>query len=352
MSPYLESLITKASGDGHRYQAFDGSREGSAGFMDSPEKAVPDFGAVPVDDGRSERIAELDRRIAELKARIAAGGNSERAIGRYRFVYENDPATYMNYMQSLRNAEETRNTRASSDAKTEKQQVLDAWKQTSMDLYTAQDTLARAENAYSDAVKSLDEGAISKAGLDLQRAKVSFNRAKAANDSLLERARKFLAFEGVSADGEDRATGDQVRKDLGAARDFNKALGDLERIDTKPDNVSISKAQKSAFIGDSEKLMDAFEKMVGELDINQSLKNTLLTKLAEKRKSLRDYGKPASKGGQGTTKTAADLAKEMEGKNYVQLGKYKLSELKSAYFDGNSRNPDLITILRNNKILQ
>lgn len=344
MTPYLDSLLSRMDDRSQTWGAVStpGYREGlGADAEQAASNAIA--GIDPGFAQRNAQLEELDKRIAELKDRIANWNGGEGALARYRFVYENDPSLYTNRINSLRSHEQAKEMadinhrnamelQKASQEKTDRQQALDAWKQNSIDLDAARYTLAKAKQDYQDAVNSNDADAIRKAGLELQRAKGIYNRNLRENENLRGKVGQFMGFQDTPK--EEGLDLDKTQaQDVKNAEDFVAEKGKIDRIDSKPDNVSVKKAQKKAYIEKTTRELDDFEQRVKNSPMSAKQKNDLLAIVAQKRKELADYGKPASKGGQSTLKNTGDWVKAVSGKTRAQLEAMSDADLKATVRD-------------------
>ena len=300
-------------------------------------------GADPGLPGRTSQIAELDRKIAELKNRISSKyGDIGDPVSRYRFVYENDASGYQNAVQGDRSHRQAKELavinhknalelQKASQEKTDRQQAIDAWKQNSIDLDSARYSVAAAENAYRQAVESNDTDAIRKAGIDLQRARGVYNRNLRENEALRGKVGQFIGFSDKDQPKEQKIDlDDTMVRDVQNAESFTRDKGEVERIDSKPDNVAVPKAQKKAYIESTTMKLDYFENKVKNSTLSQKQKNDLLDLVAQKRKELAEYAKSKGKGGQGTIETASDYEAAVAGKSRGEIRKNGVAWLKAA----------------------
>lgn len=344
MTPYLDSLLNRMDDRSQTWGAVStpGYREG---LGEDAEQAATNaiVGTVPVAAQRNTQLEALDKRIAELKDKIANWNGGEGALARYRFVYENDPSLYTNRINSLRSHEQAKEMadinhrnamelQKASQQKTDRQQALDAWKQNSIDLDSARYTLAKAKQDYQDAVNSNDADAIRKAGLELQRAKGIYNRNLRENENLRGKVGQFMGFQDKPKE-ETLDLDDTQSKDVKNAEDFTRDKGDVERIVSKPDNMAVSKKQKQDYIDSTNMKLNYFEDKVKRSTMSQKQKNDLLAIVDQKRRELAEYAKPAKKGGQSTLKNTGDWVKAVSGKTRAQLEAMSDADLKATVRD-------------------
>lgn len=302
-------------------------------------------GADPGLPDRTSQIAELDRKIAELKSRISSKyGDIGDPVSRYRFVYENDASGYQNAVQgdrSHRQAKELADInhknalelQKASQQKTDRQQAIDAWKQNSIDLEASRYTLAAAQQAYNEAKNSNNTEAIRKSGLELQRARGAYNRNVRENEALRAKAGQIIGLPEQPKES-DPVLDEEMERDVQNAESFIKMQGDIERIVSKPDNISVTKAQKAKYINDTKGILDDFERNVRNSSMGQKQKNDLLELVRVKRDELAEYAKPKGKGGQGTS-DPGDAKKLVESKTTrAELKKLGLATLKKAKDEG------------------
>ena len=311
MTPYLDSLLSRMDDRSQTWGAVStpGYREGlGADAEQAASNAIA--GIDPGFAQRNAQLEELDKRMAELKDRIANWNGGEGALARYRFDDAAAPGLYTNRINSLRSHEQAKEMadinhrnamelQKASQEKTDRQQALDAWKQNS---------------------------------IELQRAKGIYNRNLRENENLRGKVGQFMGFQDTPK--EEGLDLDKTQaQDVKNAEDFVAEKGKIDRIDSKPDNVSVKKAQKKAYIEKTTRELDDFEQRVKNSPMSAKQKNDLLAIVAQKRKELADYGKPASKGGQSTLKNTGDWVKAVSGKTRAQLEAMSDADLKATVRD-------------------
>lgn len=353
MNPYMDKILEDAGSYAVYGKALGDKMRKDVEYGTDPWKkasgAIPEIAGVDRNfSSRSARIEELNRQIAELESKLK-GRDVESEMGKYKFVFDADPSAYMNHQQSLRNAKATDDIRKANEAAADKQRVIDAWKQNSMDLEASRYSVASAQNKYDEAKSARNTKAMKEAGVELSRQKAAYKRLQDENAALRAKAAPWLFGESVKAapagaPGGDLQLDDETNRDIASSEAFQNKLTEISRIDSAVDNMRIPKKQKNAYVKETGEKLDSFEAEVKNSDMLESDKRELLNLIDEKRKQLRGYSKPADKGGQGTTYVKGTLAKEMSGKTRAQLEKYSDSQLKTAYKEG-LREKNFIEVL-------
>lgn len=321
-SPYLTSLLNKSSGGPYEYQSYSNAV--------NPQPSIDDF-AVPATEsmvgsgglvGKEERIAQIRKRLAEI-AEEKKKYNMEEEIGKYKFLYDNDPSVLMNYKQNLRNAEQTEKIRKATEDATKASNAQNAYKQNAIDLEGAKYELAASKDAYKTAQANGNEEGMRKAYLDIQRSQAKLNRLNKENESLRTKYMRDLGItdEAVGDASEIAVDGYDLEGDVGRVTELKKLTGELDRLDKAyaVDNMPIAKDAKSAKVKQGLAEVARAEETVKASDIDESKKQEMLTKLADIRKNIVNFGKPSGKGGQGTTMTKEDYESALKGKNPTQI---------------------------------
>lgn len=293
-------------------------------------------GADPGLTDRTSQIAELDRKIAELKSRISSKyGDIGDPVSRYRFVYENDASGYQNAVQgdrSHRQAKELADInhrhamelQGAAQKKTDVQQKLDAWKQNAIEMDNARYSVAHWQQQLTAAKNAHDTKAYDNAKIELDRANAAYRRAMRNNEALQKQVGSIF---GLPQEGEGEGdsqglhvsvpAGDTDRERMEA---FNAMTNELDLIDASVDNMPVDKKAKAQFIADKTAQIDDAEKRIRNSDMLQGDKKALLELVAEKRKALKEYAKPQGKGGQGTKMEKGNWVKATMSLTREQLG--------------------------------
>lgn len=314
------------------------------------QEAIPGITGAndPSLEDRTNRIAELDKKIADLKNRIA-NWDGEGAIARYRFVYENDPSIYTQRFQSERSHKHALDLQKESQKKTDVQQKMDAWKQNSIDMDNARYSVAHWQQQLTAAKNAHDTKAYDNAKIELDRANAAYRRALRNNESLQKQVGSIFGFpQEPENPAKETVQGGEVDQDRVAMENFNAMKNELDLIDASVDNMPVDKKAKAQFIAEKNAQIDEAEKRIRSSDMLEADKNGLLKLAAEKRKALKDYSKPQGKGGQGTKMEPGDWAKSVDRKNADGgwwtaeqiVKKYSLAYIIKAIEDG-AQNPNM-----------
>lgn len=279
-----------------------------------PKMVVDDFSApeMPMQPSRNmARIAEIDKRLAEIKKekeRLQNGGLEE-AMGKYKFLYDADPSTYMQYKQNLRNAEQTEKIRKATEDATKASNLQSQWKQNGIDMEVANYDLAAAQNEFKNAQGNNDSNGMQNALLKMKQAQAKKNRLSRENDILRSKLFKDLEV-GEVKDDTDYS---EYEKGIAGADDVSKLQRAVEatKKSIAVDNVSIKKEDKAKFVEEKTAELDKQEAAIKNSPLNEDNKTKLLAIVEDSRKALKDYGKSSGKGGQGVKLTKEDYGKKI-----------------------------------------
>ena len=301
-----------------------GSQYNAKNVLGLDDFSAPDM--QPVENPNSERIAQLEARLAEI-AKERKAFDTEEEMGKYKFQYEGDPSTYVTVKQNKRNAEATQKIHDANDRKSERENLRNSWKESGTSMLMARYDLADAENAYRQAVASGDPDGISKAGIARSRAQATYQAKLRENDAL--RAKVYETFGIKDEPGSDTQGTDPYdpEKDdnYRSARTLQRGKNDLDLLEkeVKPDNIAIDPTEKENNIANWTSRLDELEGQVKASTLDDKNRGTLETQIQSIREAIRKYGKPAGKGGQVLKVTQADLDKmnftDLKRKGYAWL---------------------------------
>lgn len=315
------SFIDKAIADAGEYAVY-GKALGDkmrAGVQYGPDPRRPLYGEM-VENPNKARIAEIDRELAELRAKLDSD-DIEEAMGRYKFLYDNDPSVLTNYRQQQRSEKMNTDMRKATEAATRESNLQTAWKQNGIDLEVARYDLAAAQNAYNEAKGAGNTDAMKRAMTDIKRAQAKYDRVSRENDTLRG---KMMTSLGISLGDEQqfendtpevKEVDDKYANDIAEAETIKKLDGSLELLDKQivVDNVNVDKKTKAANVKQWLSSIAKAKAEVSESNLSTEQQNARLAKLADMEAKVRNYAKPKPKGGQGTTPTTEDYQKTLDG---------------------------------------
>jgi hypothetical protein len=285
-----------------------GSQYNAKNVLGLDDFSAPDM--QPVENPNSERIAQLEARLAEI-AKERKAFDTEEEMGKYKFLYEGDPSTYVTVKQNKRNAEETKKIREANDRKADRENLRNSWKESGTSLLVARYDLADAENAYRQAVASGDPDGISKAGIARSRALANYQTKLRENDIL--RAKVYESFGIKDEPGSDTKVTDPYApendENYRSAQTLQRSKNDLDLLEkeVKTDNIAIDKTLKKEKIAEWTSRLDELEGKVKASTLDDKNRGTLETQIQSIREAIRNFGKPAGKGGQGTKVTQEEV---------------------------------------------
>lgn len=309
---------------------------------------------------RDNRIAEIDRRIAELNEQIA-NWDGEGAIARYRFVYENDPSGYMNRYQAIRGQEYAKEMadinhkhamelQKESQKRTDTQQKMDAWKQSSIAMDEARYNVSYWQQKVKEAQDARDLAKYDEANIELTRANAAYKRAARDFEALHKQMSQHFGLdngqEGSAPAVPKGAEGnDPTRAQIQAYQGLMKDINDIDlNFDNEPidfENVRNPKAEQA------QQQIDQARAMIENDVTDEKVKNDLSEALRKKQEELDKYKKPAKFGGPKRQMKPGDWKKAVDAKNpngqpltKAQLAKMGYKFLLKAKQEG-ATNPNL-----------
>lgn len=350
------SFIDKAIADAGEYAVY-GKALGDkmrAGVQYGPEPRRPLYGEM-VENPNSARIAEIDRELSELRSKLDSD-DVEEAMGRYKFLYDNDPSVLTNYRQQKRTEKMNADMRKATEAASKESSLQTAWKQNGIDLEVAKYDLAAAKNSYNEAKGAGNTDAMKRAMTDIKRAQAKYDRIVRENDTL--RGKMMMNSLGISLGDEQKldddipnANGPDYAKELADAEAIKKLDGNLDLLDKDivVDNVNVDKATKIANVNKWLSDIEKAKKDVDASSLSTEQKNARMAKLADMEAKVRSYAKPKPKGGQGTKMTKEDYQKAIAGKNDIELAKLGYAYLSAAKAAGVTVSDRALNLARSKK---
>jgi hypothetical protein len=313
------------------------------------QEAIPGITGAndPYLEDRTNRIAELDKKIADLKNRIA-NWDGEGAIARYKFVYENDPSAYLTRFQNLRTHEQAKELadinhknamelQKESQKRTDTQQKMDAWKQSSIEMDEARYNVNYWQQKANEALNARDRSRYEEAVIELKRANAKLKRASRNSESL---EKQMSAHFGLDNAQEGNApvnfNVDQNDPNIAGIDRFhalNKRLNDIDlSFGSQPLDY---KKQMLPKINETELLLGQLRNEIESTVTNEKDKDDLLKGVRDKQAELDRFKTPAKYGGPKRKMQPGDWLKATTGKTKLQLEAMGTEFLKQAWRDGN-----------------
>lgn len=334
---YIDSLLENIKDDTYSWKNVSdpGFRAGFGVEQQVSDELTGANGFNGMSRGKAERIAQIKKRLAEI-AEEKKKYDVEDAMGRYKFLYDNDPSVLTNYRNQKRTEKMNADMRKATEAATRESNLQTAWKQNGIDLEVAKYDLASAQNAYNEAKGANNIDAMKRAMTDIKRAQAKYDRIARENDTLRGKMMNSLGLslgdEQQLDDGMQKTNGPDYAKEIADAEAIKKLDGNLELLDKAivVDNVNVDKATKIANVNKWLMDIDKAKKDVDASNLSIEQKNARMAKLADMEAKVRTYAKPKSKGGQGSKLTKDDYQKTIAGKNDLELAKLGYAYLKAA----------------------
>lgn len=355
---YIDKLLEKLNDDTYSWKNVSDpefrSRSGFGVEQQVSDELTGANGFTNISSGKAERIAQIRKRLAEI-ADEKKKYDVEDAMGRYKFLYDNDPSVLTNYRNQKRTEKMNSEMRKATEDATRESNLQTAWKQNGIDLEVAKYDLAAAQNAYNEAKGNSDVSAMNRAITDIKRAQAKYDRIVRENDTLRG---KMMTSLGISL-GDNKQLDDDMQKTNGL--DYAKEIADAEAIkkldgtldlldkDIVVDNVNVDKATKIANVKKWLADIENAKKDVDASSLSTDQKNERKTKLADMEAKVRTYAKPKSKGGQSTKLTKEDYQKTIAGKNDLELAKLGYAYLSAAKAAGVTVSDRAINLAKSKK---
>lgn len=303
---------------------------GTGAYREAMDEASNAYGNMYEENEKDvdSRIAQLDREISDIENRLK-NWSVEEAMGKYKFLWEGDPSTLASYKQNMRSAEQTENIRKATEEASKASTIQQAWKQNGIDLEVARYDVAAAKNAYAEAKANNDEVGMRRANTDLERAQAKLNRVNRENEMLRGKVMDSLGItldsmetleDAGNGEGNSREGSGNLNDDIAQAEVMKTLDTDISLLDKKfdTDNIPIDKKSKAKYVKDGLAEVEEARKAVNGSDLSKDQKRERLEKLADLEKKIRNYAKPASKGGQETNKDKAYYQGELD--NMTSIG--------------------------------
>lgn len=285
---------------------------------------------------RSARIAELERELAEIRKQKAQF-SEEGEMGKYKFLYDADPSTYTNYRQNLRSAAATEKIQKATEDSTKASELKSALNRNTLELENALIDQQAADAALARVQGGSDNAAIEQAEFAKKRADTAVNR--------LQRERKELSRQmaerlGISVSDVETDEKKGLKNEFGGDDSYQERNDELKRIngwldrvktEFEVDNMSMEPGEKAPKVNDGMTKVAQYRGWVEKSDLSTDEKEKLMTRLAEAEKAIKDFARPAAKGGKGEKLTPeqvkAALQKEVDGKNLTQVRDFGLDKI-------------------------
>lgn len=279
-------------------------------------------------DSRNARIAELEAELASIREQRKAF-DTEAEMGKYKFLYDADPSTYTNYRQSMRSAEQTEKIRKATEDATKASELKNAINNNTIALEAALIDQEAADAAWKRVQGSGNTEAIENAKFAKKRADGAVNR--------LDRERKELSRQmaerlGISVPEVETEELKSFKREFGGDDSYKERNDELKQIngwldrvktEFEVDNMSMEPGEKEPKVNDGMTKVAQYRGWVEKSDLSTDEKEKLMTRLAEAEKAIKDFARPAAKGGKGEKLTPeqvkANYQKEVDGKNPTQV---------------------------------
>ena len=294
-----------------------------AGYFDSILSGVSPTTTKIMNQGRAnsfgDRIAELEAQLAEVRRRKAAL-NTEEDMGKYKFVYDADPSTYMTYKQGIRTAKQTEDIRKATEDATKASNAQNLWNQLSDKREVAEWAVRSAENKFAEAERSGNTDAMKAARDEIERYTTAVKKLDAQQDQLRKKFMKELGVVDVD-----------VRKDPEAYAGYDERIGsaisnegivkDLGALKTKLDTSRKAKFttdEIKATAAEADREIPALRDRIEKSNMSDAHKAEMLANLDELDKLANDWR------GTGANKPKPKYTPEEE-KNMYQKALDKLA---------------------------
>lgn len=274
---------------------------------------------------RSARIAELERELAEIRKQKAQF-SEEGEMGRYKFLYDADPSSYMSYKQNLRNAEQTEKIRKATEDATKQSNAQNQWNSLGDKLEVAQWALRSAQNRFVEAERAKNADAMRTARDEIERYTKSVNSIENQREQIRNKFMKDLEIDTA-----------EVELDKDAMKDYDSRIANTvvnEGIDTKlvklKDSLDLgrkakySKEEIKAVVDYADIVIPEIRSQIENSNMSDTLKKDYFEQLNELDKTANNWR------GTGTNKPKVKLTPEEE-----------MEQARKSIFndDGSMKNP-------------
>lgn len=325
------------------YMQGNGSPGGASGF------SVDDFISPDMDRsfalrrgaGNQGRIEEISRRLDEI-AKEKKAMDTEKAMAEYKYLYDADPSAYMGLMHNRKTAEQAEQIRKGSEEATKQSNLQSAYKANNDGLLAARYSLADAENAYRQAIASGNPEAAEDAKVKLDRERAMYSRYARENEILRNKvmqafglAQEAPAVEQEGASGAEKVSGEDIahQEAMKGLKAFQDALGDIKVLSgrIKVDNMPKDRNLKAKQVKEWGDEIARLQQVVNGANVGTQQKSDAIAALDQLSEQVRNFSKPASKGGQVVKTTREDYQKALDGMlTAAQLVKKGYKWLKAA----------------------
>ena len=319
-NPYLDKIMLQEgrySADRLRQDFADAERLGgwnrpvpaSYNFVDPAEAVV----GKPSNVGRIEQlrseIADLEKQIRDYDA--------EEEMGKYKFLYDADPNTYVNVKQSKRNAEATEAIRKSNEEASKLSMLQNNYRDNAIQMEAAKYDLESKKNAYEAARKSGDTKNLASLNTAYKQALALYNRLERNNTYYMEQLGARL---GMPKGSDEEVKGFDVDKDVAGIESLTVLKGTADRLSKDYDDpgYAIKDTERKAKYQDG---LDEIRKYEAELEaakgsIDENARQELITQVDDLKRKV-DLWRPGSKSPKKPKRVMepGDWAKAVDRKN-------------------------------------
>lgn len=305
--------------------------------------------AVKEYNDRDDRIAELEAELEEVRKQRKSL-DTEADMGKYKFLYDADPGTYTNVMMQK-----------ATQKKTDTQQKMDAWKQSSIAMEDARYKVAYWQQKKKEALDAQDTDRYNEAKIELSRAEAGYRRAMRDNDVLRKQVGSQFGFtDDEFVEPKNQGTKVATKQVVSEQQDdleqdedpnvaqmeaFNRLKKEINDIDLNFDNEPVDiENERNPRAEQARAMLNDIRKQIEENVSVEAGKDKLLEDVRKKEQELEKYLKPAKYGGPKRKLKPGDWKKATTGKTKKQLETMDTEFLKQAWRDGN-HEPNLKAVL-------
>lgn len=258
-------------------------------------------------DARSARIAELENELAQIRERKAKL-NTEADMGKYKFVYDADPSTYMSYKQNLRSAEQTEKIRQATEEATKQSTAQNQWNNLTDKREVAEWALRSAKNKFAEAERTGNTAGMREARDEIER----YTRAVGNIDNQMEKIRnkfmKDLEIADVETDVDMSDYDARIGNTIGD-ESLNKDIAELkDKLDTGR-KAKYSKEEIASVVAEANAKIPELRQRIEESNMSDKQKADYIGVLNELNKTANNWR------GTGPSKPKVQLTPEEEKAN-------------------------------------
>ena len=237
--------------------------------------------AVKEYNDRDTRIADLEAELAEIRKQKASL-DTEADMGKYKFLYEGDPSTYVGVQQARRNAEETRRIREANEAATSQANILNSWKSAGLNTEQNYYSMLNAKNEFEAAKGTKNHELVQKTKTAFKQAEAAYNRSLREQEELGAKVAEMFGMDfSGPVNAEEVGADDPDVKYARDLADMDQKLGDLKQTLNPQRTLGETKETIDATRENAQRDLAQYRSMVENSSLKPEEKKALLAEISE-----------------------------------------------------------------------